>query len=409
MGCISSANNYLMIQSEKSFSKYNKDNRSSKEPEDNNKRNINDSTRLIKYRIYLKKGEIEVDSNQINKLCGIIKGFLFRKKYYSFIKSKLVDYTSDLYFDFIISTKNYKSSKIINNKDQKIQKFINIKYDSFYKDDPCEKINQKLSQIKKYSNAIIFKYKEDNENNENHTLNNVLYCYKGSVDIYTNKKNGYGELISTQGYQKMGTFYNDEFNGWNVYVDPKGVIFVGLFINDALTGKGFCYNHENDYIYKGDFVNNKKEGFGEEKYDGYVYKGYFKDDKKNGNGEMVVKNNYKYIGNFKNNKFNGKGKYIWHNEKKEYNGNFVEGKIHGNGILTWGDNMYYKGGFNNGMKDGNGEFGYFHGNKFFFHFKMGLPYGKGYMEDKNKNTYEVIYNQGKITDIFHNEYLFSFQ
>ena len=124
---------------------------------------------------------------------------------------------------------------------------------------------------------------------------------------------------------------------------------------------------------------------------------------------MVVKNNYKYIGNFKNNKFNGKGKYIWHNEKKEYNGNFVEGKIHGNGILTWGDNMYYKGGFNNGMKDGNGEFGYFHGNKFFFHFKMGLPYGKGYMEDKNKNTYEVVYNQGKITDIFHNEYLFSFQ
>lgn len=409
MGCISASQNNLIVQTEISLSNNNNNNnnsnellkRSQTEPNDSN---INNSKRIIKYRIHLKKGEIEVNSLQINRLCGIIKGFLFRKKYNQFIKTKLLDYTSDLYFEFIILTKNYKSSKIINSKEEKIQKILNISYNSLYSKDPCGEINQKISQIKKYSNGLIFKYKTSEYN-----IKNILYCYKGSVDIITNKKNGYGELISTEGYQKLGTWYNDLFNGWNIYINSEGLIYIGLFINDSLNGKGICYNAENDYIYKGDFINNKKEGYGEEKYDGYLYKGLFKNDKKNGKGEMILKNNDKYIGLFENDKFNGKGKYIWYNIKKEYNGNFVNGKIHGNGLLIWGNNMYYKGEFNNGMKDGNGEFGYFKGNKFFFKFKMGLPYGKGFVEDKNKNTYEVIYHQGKFQDIFNKEYIFNFK
>ena len=41
---------------------------------------------------------------------------------------------------------------------------------------------------------------------------------------------------------------------------------------------------------------------------------------------------------------------------------------------------------------------------------MGLPYGKGYMEDhKNNIITEVNFSQGKIFDNNGNEYLFSFQ
>ena len=60
----------------------------------------------------------------------------------------------------------------------------------------------------------------------------------------------------------------------------------------------------------------KKEGFGEELYLGNRYKGEFKDDKKNGYGEMILNNNDVYKGHFFDDKFNGKGKYIWNNIKK---------------------------------------------------------------------------------------------
>lgn len=57
----------------------------------------------------------------------------------------------------------------------------------------------------------------------------------------------------------MGLFYNNEFNGWNIYITPTGIIYVGLFINNNLNGKGYCYNPENEYNYKGDFKNTKKK------------------------------------------------------------------------------------------------------------------------------------------------------
>ena len=299
-------------------------------------------------------------------------------------------------------TKNFKSSKVINSKNETIQKFLKLTYYKFYKNDPSQIFKDNLSKIKKYSNGLIFTYKDNN--------NKIESCYKGSIDIITNKKNGYGELICIDGSQYIGLFYNNESNGWNMYISPIGEIYVGLFINNYLNGKGYYYNPDNECIYKGDFKNSKKEGFGEEYFSGYKYIGQFMNDKKCGNGEMTLKNNDVYKGSFLNDKFNGKGKYIWNNIKKEYDGNFLDGKIHGNGYLIWNNYMYYKGEFNCGIKEGKGEFGYISGNKFFFNFKMGLPYGKGYMEDhKNNIITEVNFSQGKIFDNNGNEYLFSFQ
>ena len=362
-----------------------------------NKKNLNNNT---KYRIHLRKGSIEVTLNQINKLCGIIKAFLFRKKFNQYLKNQLLDSTSDQYFEFIILTKNFKSSKIINSKNENIQKFLKTSYEKFYNKDPCQLIKNKLSKIKKYANGLIFTYKSPNV---------IESCYKGSVDIITNKKNGYGELINMDGSQYIGLFYNNQFNGWNIYITSLGVIYIGLFIDNYLNGKGCCYNPEKDYLYQGDFKYTKKEGFGEEFYQGNKYKGQFKDDKKYGNGEMILSNNDIYRGTFLDDKFNGRGKYIWNNIKKEYEGDFVDGKIHGNGYLKWGDNMFYKGEFNTGVKVGKAEFGYINGNIFFFNFKMGLPFGNGYMKDPNNILYDVMFNHGKIFDKNGNEYLFSFQ
>ena len=406
MGCISASQKNVLLQNEISLTPI--PDSMDKIPLDsdanpnakNEKLNSLNKNNITKYRIHLKRGDVEISLNQINKLSAIIKDYLFRKKYNQFLKNHLLDYTSDKDFEFIILTKNFKSSKVINSKNETIQKFLKLTYHKFYKNDPSQIIKNNLSKIKKYQNGLIFTYKENNT---------IQSCYKGSVDVLTNKKNGNGELICIDGSQYIGLFYNNEFNGWNIYISPLGEIFVGFFINNYLNGKGYYYNPDNECIYKGDFKLSKREGFGEEYFSGYKYIGQFMNDKKCGNGEMTLKNNDIYKGSFLDDKFNGKGKYIWNNIKKEYDGNFQNGKIHGNGYLIWNNYMYYKGEFNCGVKEGKGEFGFINGNKFFFNFKMGLPYGKGYMEDQNNNINEVNFNQGKIFDNNGNEYLFSFQ
>ena len=80
----------------------------------NNNERINNLSSLdfkhIKYQVQFKDGkEMEVSPHQLNKLYGVIKGFLFRKKYEEYLKTQLMDYTNELYFEFIILTKNYKS------------------------------------------------------------------------------------------------------------------------------------------------------------------------------------------------------------------------------------------------------------------------------------------------------------
>ena len=346
------------------------------------------------------------------KLYANIKGFLFRKKYEDYLKTQLMDHANELYFQFIFLTKNYTSSKVLNSKNnQKINNIINTKWEGFYNKDPNIEINNKINQTKKYKNALKFTYKQHNFDSSDidQCLKNIESCYKGTVELISNKKCGYGELININGIQEIGTFYNDEFCGWNILINDKGTIYVGLFNNDLLNGHGLLYDTKNECKYKGLFKGSQKEGYGEEYCNGNVYKGYFKEDKKNGKGEMIYKNGDIYIGEFKNDLINGKGKYIWKKNKKEYIGNFANGKMNGNGLLKWGDNMYYKGFFNNGIKEGLSECGIFNKCNFFFNFKNDLPSGKGYYIDKYNNKCEVSYNQGKIYDINMNEIIFFFE
>ena len=381
----------------------------------NNKERIKNLKSLSYFPLknkFLITDDKELKSILINKLLSNIKGFLLRKKYEEYLKTQLLDHTNDLYFEFIILTKNFKSSKIINNKDnEKLKNIMKIGWEQFYSKDPTVTIKNKINKIKKYNNGLIFKYKNKDFNSSDieDCIKNAESCYKGSVDLITNKKCGYGELIKIEGIQEIGTFYNDEFCGWNTLVDNNGNLFIGLFNNDLLSSKGLCFNLEKDYKYKGLFKNFKKEIFGEEFFEGNKYKGEFKKDKKNGKGEIIFKNYDIYSGEFFDDKINGFGNYKWNKKKKEYIGNFVNGKIHGNGLLKWGDDMYYKGWFNYGIKEGKGEFGFINKIKYYFIFKNNLPCGKGYYVNKNNKKCEVFYNHGKIVDNFMNEINFLFE
>ena len=348
-------------------------------------------------KTYLNK-EIEFDQKQITLLTSNIRGFLFRKNYNESLKTELLDHTNELYFEFISLLKYKKSFKIINNNNnENLKKILKTNWEEFYEKDPILNINSKISEIKKYKNGLIFKYKNKNVpyTDINQCLSNIESCYKGSVDLYTNLKCGYGELFNLDGILKIGTFYNDLFNGWNQIIDDNGNIYIGLCENDYLNGKGIIYNSDNNYIYKGEINNLNKNGKGIEIFDDNIFEGIFMNNMKL-KGDLKFKNGDIYKGSFSNDKFNGAGKYIWEEKNKEYTGNFLDGKIHGDGLMIYEGNKYYKGMYNNGIKEGKGEFGYLNGDKYCFNFKDGIPNGKGIKIDKKGRKYEIFYINGKI-------------
>ena len=101
------------------------------------------------------------------------------------------------------------------------------------------------------------------------------------------------------------------------------------------TGKGLKYILDKNSLYKGDFVNFQRHGYGKLWKDSSIYEGQFFCDKKHGQGKIVLKDGDVYIGEFKNNAIDGYGRYIWKNGKHEYKGQFLNGKFHGEGLYKW--------------------------------------------------------------------------
>ena len=110
-----------------------------------------------------------------------------------------------------------------------------------------------------------------------------------------------------------------------------------------------------DSEYEGEFKNNMKDGYGEEKYrDGSIYRGEFKEDMKHGKGVFLLQGEgtHAYEGEFKNDKISGKGKFKW-NDKKEYIGDWDNNEICGYGIILEGK-MRHIGYFSHNIKEGFG-------------------------------------------------------
>mmetsp|Transcript_2230 Transcript_2230/g.2197 ORF Transcript_2230/g.2197 Transcript_2230/m.2197 type:complete len:333 (-) Transcript_2230:78-1076(-) len=96
-----------------------------------------------------------------------------------------------------------------------------------------------------------------------------------------------------------------------------------LLRNDIIKDKTI-FPFVNGSSYKGNWNNNKKEGFGVEICsDGTKYEGEWKNDKRHGRGTLWVKQKKKYI--------------------KQYAGGWVDGKMEGQGIYSYEDGTIYKG------------------------------------------------------------------
>ena len=339
----------------------------------------------------------KVSAEDITKLNKIIRGHLFRKKFIDGKKKQeLENFREELYNKFIQKSKNEK----VENTLKENSNLLSTTWEEFYDDDPMEEINIEISKIKKYEKGLIF----NSENKELQNLDlspekiieNTNSVYKGEINIITGEKIGKGELIYKNGSKIKGTFYKNKPYGWNIYINEEGILYIGLFKNGYLNGKGIRFQKNHNLLYKGDFINNLREGEGIEKGNGGKYEGSFENDKRSGKGKIYFDSGDYYEGDFSDNKFNGTGHFIWKKNGHEYIGDYLNGIIHGNGLYKWNKDQYYKGQYINGVKEGNGEMKYADGKKFICPFKNGKPDGIGNFIDPKGKEKEVQFIDGKI-------------
>ena len=214
-------------------------------------------------------------------------------------------------------------------------------------------------------NEVLSSTKDNSMQNNNHKKK-VFLNSKNKNKIENKKTNNINSENSMK--QKMkkkkmilsnnavyeGSLNNNEFDGYGEYRSPSYNYF-GYFSCGKKSGKGKLEDFVKKLEYSGDFKNNMKDGFGEEKYlDGSIYIGQFKQGMKNGKGNLILGGgkNYGYSGMFKDDKIWGKGKFKW-NENKEYIGEWEDDEISGYGIIREGK-MWHVGFFKHNLKEGFG-------------------------------------------------------
>ena len=194
----------------------------------------------------------------------------------------------------------------------------------------------------------VFLNSKNSNTNETRNTNNI------NTENSINKKNQKKKMILSNNAVYEGSLINNEFDGYGEYRSPSYNYF-GYFACGKKSGKGKLEDFVKKLEYNGDFKNNMKEGFGEEKYlDGSIYTGEFKQNMKNGKGNLILGggNNYGYNGEFRDDKIWGKGKFKW-NENKEYIGEWEDDEISGYGIIREGK-MWHVGYFKHNLKEGFG-------------------------------------------------------
>ena len=120
------------------------------------------------------------------------------------------------------------------------------------------------------------------------------------VENYENNtKNGFFIQKWKEGKICKGNYLNNKMNGWGI-LDNNEINIKGNFFNNILEGYGETYNKEEKITYKGYWEKGLLEGIGQQFNDIFLYEGYFINGKK-----MDLENKYIKM-RMKNMKENGK-------------------------------------------------------------------------------------------------------
>ena len=223
--------------------------------------------------------------------------------------------------------------------------------------------------------------------------------------------------ILYEGFWKYG---KRNGNGTEYYNNGE-LKFAGTFLNDNYHGYGqlFWISDGNRFSYLGYFKDGKKHGegkingsqsslsilfssipfFDNEKSIIKEYKGNFENDKKEGFGTCIYKNGDKYVGNWKNDLFDGEGEY-YINNLIFYEGKFVKGKKCGEGKEYYIEGpklgeKKYDGSFSNDLYNGYGEYYYQDGECYKGFWNNGLKHGEGsFINKKGEVVIEGEFKNG---------------
>ncbi|CAK70006.1 unnamed protein product (macronuclear) [Paramecium tetraurelia] len=141
-------------------------------------------------------------------------------------------------------------------------------------------------------------------------------------------------------------------------------------------------------VYQGDWIGNKREGYGILKWpDGSEYQGEWKNNKANGQGKFIYADGDFYEGQWENDKQNGQGIFQSQNGGK-YEGQWKDDLQQGLGIETWEDGSRYEGYFYEGIKQGQGTYIWNDGSQYTGLWIDNKRHGQGVQVWKNGKEYQ---------------------
>ena len=147
-------------------------------------------------------------------------------------------------------------------------------------------------------------------------INNKIIIYEGYW--INNIQSGYGIETWDNHSEYKGEFLNGCKNGIGTYIWEDDSRYEGEWKNNCFDGYGIYY-YSKKKVYLGEWKMNQKCGYGVYLTNDIIYVGNYMDDKKNGFGIFYWrKKNEAYVGFFKEGKQYGFGKYIFKRKKAKY-------------------------------------------------------------------------------------------
>ncbi|KAM4024956.1 radial spoke head 10 homolog B isoform 2-T2 [Anomaloglossus baeobatrachus] len=224
--------------------------------------------------------------------------------------------------------------------------------------------------------------------------------YEG--EFFMNLPMGHGVYTWPNGSRYEGQVHKAIRHGTGVHVSSDQLVsYAGEWHMGLRHGKGaIYYNAEGTSWYEGDWMSNRKEGWGVQRFpSGNIYEGQWKNNRFHGEGRMRwLSSNEEYMGQWEDGVQNGPGTHTWflkrvtgsqYSLRNEYIGNFVNGARHGQGQYYYANGAMYDGQWRNNQKHGMGK----------FIFKNGRIYIGEFVEDQIAEYPNFKYDRVNTPDL----------
>jgi hypothetical protein len=219
-----------------------------------------------------------------------------------------------------------------------------------------------------------------------------LWTYIGEFDDLIS---GTGRVINErQDRLCTGIFTNSLLNDPNASIKNLDSEYKGSLKHGKIDGTEI-YTIKNVLEYKGEWLSDRKSGFGTMIHKDFTYEGAWLNNMKNGNGTMTHKD-FTYEGAWLNNMRSGNGTMT--HKDFAYKGAWLNNMKNGNGKMTHKD-FTYEGEWLNDIKNGEGiEIDKF-SNKYDGAWLNNMKHGKGYQSYyKQSFIFEGAWDKGQATN-----------